>query len=282
MVAAEGSSTLQYIQAVVFDWAGTLVDCGSCGPVQAFVESFAAHGVQVTTAEARAPMGMGKREHVAAMLAMPRIARSWERAHGEPHGEADIDRVYGLVEQSLLEIIARYAVPIPGTVEAVVAMRARGLRVGSCTGYPRPVAERLAAAAKPFGLLPDCLVCATDVPKSRPAPDMCREVLRRFEISDPKRAVKIGDTEQDVLEGRAAGMWTIGITLTGSLVGLSEAELVVLPAPERDVLEREVGEVLQAAGADFVAPDVSSCLRILEFIEEESAARPTRAPGVWG
>ena len=74
MVAAEGSSTLQYIQAVVFDWAGTLVDCGSCGPVQAFVESFAAHGVQVTTAEARAPMGMGKREHVAAMLAMPRIA----------------------------------------------------------------------------------------------------------------------------------------------------------------------------------------------------------------
>ena len=49
-----------------------------------------------------------------------------------------------------------------------------------------------------------------------------------------------------------------------------------------DVLDREVGEVLQAAGAEFVAPDVSSCLRILEFIEEESAARPTRAPGVWG
>ncbi len=273
-VNTASSPGFERLRAVVFDWAGTLVDCGSRCPVQAFAESFSAHGVEVETVEARVPMGLGKREHVAAMFAMPRIAARWEQIHGAPPGEEDIDRVYGLVETSLIDIIARYSMPIPGAVEAVAAMRGRGLRIGSCTGYPRPVAEKMAATAALAGLRPDCLVCATDVPQSRPAPDMCREILGRLKVSDPKTAVKIGDTKQDILEGLRAGMWTIGITLTGSLVGLSEGELAALPASRRDLLERAAGETLQAAGADFLAPDIPSCMRILDFIEEELAIRP--------
>jgi len=56
------------IQLVVFDWAGTTIDFGSCAPATTFRKVFAAHGVEVTDQQARAPMGMNKREHLVAML----------------------------------------------------------------------------------------------------------------------------------------------------------------------------------------------------------------------
>jgi len=47
-----------------------------------FVEAFAEFGVSITIEEARRPMGIAKRPHVAALLAMPRIAEEWRRVRG--------------------------------------------------------------------------------------------------------------------------------------------------------------------------------------------------------
>ena len=255
------------IQAVILDWAGTTVDCGCRGPVQVFVESFAAHGLEVTEAEARGPMGMGKLDHVAAMLAMPRIRECWRERHGSTPDASVVECIYDHVQRSMLDVIVRYSTPITGAVAGVSVMRAAGLRVGSCTGYPRPVAEKMAERAALAGFFPDCLVCATDVAKGRPSPDMCLEILRRFGLSEPRRVVKIGDTVQDVLEGKNAGLWTIGVTLTGSLTGLSEEELAALTPAQREAAEEKAGRELTAAGADFLAPDIPSCLPLLERID---------------
>lgn len=49
------------IHAVILDWAGTTVDFGSFAPTQIFVEAFRqAFDVEITLAEARVPMGLGK------------------------------------------------------------------------------------------------------------------------------------------------------------------------------------------------------------------------------
>ena len=255
------------LRVVVLDWAGTTVDCGCRGPVRAFVESFAAHGLEVTEAEARGPMGMGKRDHVAAMLDMPRIRDLWTKNHQAPPGQADIDRMYDHVQNSMMDVIARHSAPITGAVAGVSIMRGAGLRIGSCTGYPRPVAEKMASVAALSGFSPDCLLCATDVPHSRPSPDMCKAILRRFALDDPRLAVKIGDTVQDILEGKNAGMWTIGITLTGSLMGLSEDEIEALPASRLAAALEKAERELVAAGADFLATDIPSCLPMLERID---------------
>ncbi|HEY2255245.1 MAG TPA: phosphonoacetaldehyde hydrolase, partial [Variovorax sp.] len=60
----ERSSTLQ---AVVFDWAGTIIDFGSCAPMGAFVNLFEQFGVGITIAEAREPMGLPKWDHIKAL-----------------------------------------------------------------------------------------------------------------------------------------------------------------------------------------------------------------------
>jgi phosphonoacetaldehyde hydrolase len=48
------------LAAVVFDWAGTVVDFGSHAPMGAFVELFRSQGVDIAIAEARVPMGLPK------------------------------------------------------------------------------------------------------------------------------------------------------------------------------------------------------------------------------
>lgn len=70
------------IKAVIFDWAGTTVDYGYFAPVQAFMETFKAAGVEPTMEETRKPMGMLKIAHIRTMLHMERIEAEWERVHG--------------------------------------------------------------------------------------------------------------------------------------------------------------------------------------------------------
>jgi phosphonoacetaldehyde hydrolase len=64
---------MKHVKAVIFDWAGTVVDYGSLAPMGAFVETFEEFGVSITIDEARGPMGMAKRPHIAALMALPRV-----------------------------------------------------------------------------------------------------------------------------------------------------------------------------------------------------------------
>ena len=256
------------LRGVVFDWAGTTVDFGCQAPVQAFVESFAAFGVAVTPAEAREPMGMGKWDHVAAMTAMPRIADAWRDVYGARPSNSDIDRIYQRVESVMVEVIRRHSAPIPGVLEAVAALRRQGLRIGSCTGYPRSVGEQLADQAGVFGYVPDVLVCATDVARSRPEPDMCLKAMADLNIDEACAAVKVGDTVQDVLEGLRAGMWVVGITLTGSMAGMTEGELSGLSDAEKWKLHEKISDELTEAGAHFTAPNLPACVETLHFIDK--------------
>jgi phosphonoacetaldehyde hydrolase len=68
---------MKHVKAVIFDWAGTVVDYGSLAPMGAFVETFEQFGVSITIDEARGPMGMAKRPHIAALMALPRVAQAW-------------------------------------------------------------------------------------------------------------------------------------------------------------------------------------------------------------
>mgnify|MGYP006353704225 CR=1 FL=1 len=79
----------RHLKAVVLDWAGTMVDHGSLAPMGVFVEAFRRFGLEITIEEARGPMGMAKRAHIATLLALPRIERLWRNAHsGRPPTES--------------------------------------------------------------------------------------------------------------------------------------------------------------------------------------------------
>src|SRR5262245_12563345 len=157
------------LKAVIFDWAGTTVDYGSRAPTQVFVEIFRRRGVQITEAEARGPMGAAKRDHIAALVALPRIAAQWKAHCGRDPGQPDVTLMYEEFLPLQKETLARNGSDvIPGVPEAIEKLRQQGVKIGSTTGYTRELMEVVAPLAARGGYAPEVIVCSDDVPAGRP------------------------------------------------------------------------------------------------------------------
>ncbi|MFA5123040.1 phosphonoacetaldehyde hydrolase [Zavarzinia sp.] len=265
------SDPFTHLQAVVFDWAGTIVDFGSRAPMGAFVEAYARLGVAISIAEARKPMGLPKRAHIAALMADPAIAERWRVARGHLPGEADIDEVYRVFVPLNEAVVTDYADLIPGAVATVRQCRARGLKIGSTTGYVRSIMERLVPVAAAAGYVPENLVCAGDLAGGRPGPLMMYRTFADLGVYPPAAVVKVDDTEPGILEGKAAGTWTVGLAVSGNMVGLSRAEWEALPEAEQQVLRAAAIEKHKAIGADYVIDSVADLMPVLDAIEARLA-----------
>ena len=82
------------VQAVIFDLAGTTVDYGSCAPAGSFIELFQRYDMQITTAQAREPMGMNKKDHIRTILQMPAVSQQWKDKHGQNWTEENVESMY--------------------------------------------------------------------------------------------------------------------------------------------------------------------------------------------
>lgn len=254
-------------KAAVFDWAGTVIDFGSFAPMGAFVETFAHFGVEATIADARKPMGLPKRAHIAAMLSEPHLAEHWQSAQGEKPGEDAIDRVYAHFVPLNESVVSNYCTLVPGTLEAVAYLRGKGMKVGSTTGYTRSIMERVLPLAAAQGYAPDNLICADDLPLGRPTPIGMYQCFVDLLVWPPAAVIKVDDTEPGIAEGVAAGCLTIGVTLSGNEAGLTPGELAALSPEARDDLHRRVGEKLLAAGAHHVIGTVAELPALIDSLE---------------
>jgi phosphonoacetaldehyde hydrolase len=258
---------LNNIKAVIFDWAGTIIDYGCIAPTQVFIEVFRDREIIVTKEEARQPMGLAKKDHVRELFAIESIRKQWYAEYGRVPAEADVEDVYSELEPALTEIVKNYCEPIPGAVELINSLKGQGVKVGSTTGYVAEMMNNILPFTFEKGLRPDSIVNSSEVSSGRPAPWMIylnSEILNVYPLS---RMVKIGDTIADIQEGKNAGMWTIGVTQSGNELGLTPDE-VTKADPEwlASKLEKARTKLLDA-GADFVANGVWECASILEEID---------------
>lgn len=258
------------VRAVVLDWAGTIVDFGSCAPAATFVEAFGRHGVGITVEEARAPMGKAKREHIAAIAATPRVAEVWRARHSRGFTESDIDAVFRTFLPLQEACVERFSTVIPGAVETVAGLRARGVGIGSSTGYTREIMERVVRCAKAQGLETDVMTCATDFPQGRPWPWMIFENMRRLEVCPPSSVVVVDDTVVGVQAGVNAGAWSVGVAATGNLVGLDVAAYRALSEGERASKIAAARETLARAGAHYVIDSIADLPGVVADIESRA------------
>lgn len=259
------------LRAVIFDWAGTVVDFGSRAPMGAFVEAFGQFGVEIGIDEARAPMGLAKRDHIQAILATPRVKDAWAAARGGAPTQADIDAVYDVFVPMNAAVVVDYAELIPGAAEVAKALRARGLKIGSTTGYTREIMAPLLPLARDQGFEVDCLVCAGDTAEGRPSPLMIYRCFLELGVWPASACVKVDDTPVGIEEGRNAGCWTVGVTDTGNEVGLSLEEWTALDDADRETRRTCAAETLRAAGAHAVIPSVAELMPCLEEFETRLA-----------
>jgi phosphonoacetaldehyde hydrolase len=171
----------------------------------------------------------------------------------------------------MMEALAGYATVISGVVDAVEAMRARGMKIAGTTGYTRPMLDQLEALAAKQGYRTDRSLAPEDAGGGRPFPWMCYRLAMDLHIYPLSACVKIGDTGSDMEEGLNAGMWTIGVTRSGNTVGLSEADWLHLDHGEQKKLLACAEQELRAAGAHYTAETVAHALPALDEIERRIA-----------
>src|SRR3954469_5915848 len=123
------------LKAVIFDWAGTIVDFGSRAPVLAVMQVFNERNVPITMSEARGPMGMAKRDHINAIFQVPRVREAWKAQYDKFPDEQTVDEIYNVFLGSQREVLVDSSSVIPGAVDALKYCRSRNLKVGSSTGY---------------------------------------------------------------------------------------------------------------------------------------------------
>lgn len=261
------------LRAVILDLAGTVVDYGSCAPAFAFVELFARHQIKVTAAQARTPMGLQKKDHIRAMAGMPDVCEQMEKVLGRPWTKADIEVLYKEFIPLQLDSLPRHSKLIPGTLEAVEFFRSQGMKIGVTTGYNREMLEVVLEEASKQGLRPDSAVCASDVAGGRPAPWMIFRSMEILRVFPPAAVVKIGDTIPDVEDGLNAGAWSIGVTKTGNMLGLSQEEVERMPPAELSNRLKEAGGLMRQAGAHYVVDGIEGCVAVIDQINARLGLR---------
>jgi phosphonoacetaldehyde hydrolase len=170
----------QHLEAVIFDWAGTVVDFGSLRPHPGSDRRVRRPGHRGEHGRSTHPHGPGQvGPHQGARSA--RVAARWQARFGSPMQDADVDRLYQQFMPLQVERVGDYSAPIPGAIDTINQLRARGLKIGSCSGYPRVVMDRLLPLAAAAGYAPDHTVATDDLPAGgRPGPWMALAMYWRW------------------------------------------------------------------------------------------------------
>jgi phosphonoacetaldehyde hydrolase len=266
------------LTAVVFDWAGTLIDFGSQAPMGAFVKLFQNHGVALSVAQARVPMGLPKWDHIRALGRMPDVAAAWGRKHGRPFDDHDVDRLYEEFTPMNAAAVREHATLIPGALSTIEALRRRGLRIGTTTGYNRPIMDVVLPLVKAQGFVPDNLVCAGDVPQNRPSPLGMYRCFLDLQVWPAHTVVKVDDTVPGLMEGRHAGCWTVAVAASGNALGLDLDAWEAMPPVERQQRLAKAEQALAFARPDFVVPSVAQLMPVIALIEERLRQGQRPAP----
>ena len=233
------------IQGVIFDWAGTLVDFGAMAAVRAYMAVFDAYGVALTEEEARDRQGLSPYGNVRRL-------------------PEDVERLCLSLEGHLEASLKETARLKPGVLYMARKLHEAGIRIGSTSEYGNAKLRLILPVAEAQGFEPECWVTADATRgKGRPYPYMIFQNMQQLELSDVHRVIKVGDTAEDIREGRAAGVWTVGVLDGSALMGLSEERYNALSRSELSQYRSRALEAYAAAGADFTVRNVTELVDVI-------------------
>lgn len=259
---------MKKVEAVILDWAGTVVDYGSVAPTTIFVEAFKqAFDFDLSLEEARGPMGMGKWDHIRTLGDMPQVNKRWVAQFGEPMSDEQVDFIYQTFMPLQKAKVADRSAPIGNALEAIEQLRQGGIKIGSCSGYPREVMDVLAQASAAEGYKPDCIVASDDLAAgSRPGPWMALQNVIEMGIKSVNHCVKVDDSVPGIEEGLNAGMWTVGISVTGNAIGLTEEEWAELSEVQQQQYKQQAEQTLKQGGAHYVIDSLEQLPQVIDEI----------------
>jgi phosphonatase-like hydrolase len=107
----------------------------------------------------------------------------------------------------------------PKLPELLTTIRENDIKVSLNTGYNRDIQNGIIHKLNMNDFISD-YVSSEDVSKGRPYPYMIYKLMERNDIINPKQVVKVGDSQNDILEGINAGCFSSIGVLSG--IGIKE------------------------------------------------------------
>ena len=255
------------VEGIILDWAGTTVDFGCFAPVNVFIDIFNNAGIEVTMEEARKPMGMLKIDHIRAMLSMPRISTMWEEKNNRPYNEQDVENLYAEFEPALMSSLSEYTEPIPEVVDTMQILKSQGMKIGSTTGYTQSMMDVVVPNALEKGYGPDFYITPDGTNSfGRPYPYMIYRNMEALKLSASWKVVKVGDTDSDIKEAINAGVWSVGVVIGSSEMGLTLDEFNALSKDDQEKIISKTEKSFLQYGADFTIRSMSELPQLIETI----------------
>lgn len=261
------------VKALVLDWSGTTADAYVVAPAVVFVEVFRNQGVEISMAEARGPMGLRKDLHIKALTEDPVIFERWKSIKGKLPDQGDVDAMFADFVPLQLDCLRKYTDLLPGVAEVTQRLQARGIKIGSSTGFTRPMVDILEAEAARQGYRPDASVAGDEVIHgARPAPHMVYRNLDLMGIHPIQSVVKIDDTVSGIGEAQNAGCWGVGVVRYSNYMDVDTPEQgAALSADEIARRMARTRDILEKAGAHYVIDSLAEIEPVIEDINARLA-----------
>ncbi|CAH0131150.1 HAD-IA family hydrolase [Chryseobacterium sp. Bi04] len=197
---------MKNIELLVLDMAGTTIDEDNV-VYKTLTEAVNSHGYSVSLEKVlRTCAGMEKLEAITSLLKdikgsgndAPFIFENFSEKLKEAYRDLDVK-------------------PINGTENFLLAMKAQNKKVVLNTGYTAEIAQQLLDKLQwKENVHFDALITADDVSESRPSPEMINLAMKKFNITEPKKVLKAGDSVIDIEEGKNAGCGLTIAVLSGA------------------------------------------------------------------
>lgn len=263
------------IQAVVFDWAGTTIDYGSRAPIIAFQRAFAHFGINVPEAVIRADVGLDKAEHIAKLFAQPDTWAAWVHSGHNEERDVAIQEVYQQFQTEIRAVLTETGQLKPGMQAFCAYLQLKHIAVASTSGYTAAMIDQLVPVAHAQGYQPVINVTSERTAGiGRPQADMLTYAIQHLQIDDPQTVIKVGDTVNDILEGKNAHTISVGVIVGSNLIGMSEAEFVALPESEQTRLKEAARETFIKAGADYTIDSMADLMPLIEALDQKALQVP--------
>ncbi|MCH9051127.1 MAG: phosphonoacetaldehyde hydrolase [Proteobacteria bacterium] len=261
------------VKALILDWSGTVADPYVLAPAVVFFDVFKKHGVEISMFEARGPMGLRKDLHIKALTEVPEIRHRWKEIKGKDPDQGDVDDMFADFVPMQLDCLRQYTELLPGVAEVVQRLQKQGIKIGSTTGFVRPMVDILEEDAKKQGYVPDASVAGDEVEHgARPKPFMVYKNLDMMDVHPIQSVIKVDDTVSGIGEALEAGCWGVGVSLYSNYMdidSLADAESF----SDEEMARRldHTNEILQKAGAHYVIDSLTDIEPVIEDVNRRLA-----------
>jgi len=271
-------NTERNVGYVMLDCSGTMMDRYVDAPAIVFVEVFKKYGLEISMPEARAPMGLRKDLHIAAITRIDSVRGRWAAKFGREPNQGDVDKMFADFVPTQLDLLRKgnYHELLPGVGDVVKDLQKRGIKIGVTTGFTRDMLDILLAGAAKQGLVPDAACAGDEVEMPRPTAYMVIKNLERMGVYNlenaMRRTVKVDDTVSGAGEG-APLCWRVGVSKWSNYVADSWDAVRRMSADELAAREKASKEKLvKESGAHYVIDDLRDLPAVIAEIDQRLAA----------